>query len=595
MCADDDASIASSSLNQLAIFDCALAHSAVHYSNLTCATDLADCCSITGVGDGTLQSVCPQQCGLCGPGGTWIADGFGRRALDSDFWEARLYTVGLDKSTSVGGAVATHGGQLSIESAQFHDNSAALGQTLYLEDLVDWVVRDSAIEPYDSHLSAVTLRSPLAGCDEDPCQPGFGCEYVNFSTRCTTCPLTLASTDGRMCTACQPGEGPADNGTVCRRCPSGLYSNAETNIDGTNMTTTTTICSTCAPGKRAAPEQDRCIDCPEGLHSADGLACRPCIPGQMPDAPSGATTCLQCPPGAYSSDGEICAPCAGGTEPVTPAMTKWLTDEIWMSLESYPWLLDPWTGTARAVWSDRGLSPLEEDVLFTWCSDGSNATEGPCEQGTCSYIVVPGPHPIPGCTDDDASVATAFTVTTVYTTNIVAHNCSEALQLLQSQGLDCDTDLSPAGYSMGGDGSLSWACPVICGVCPNASARVNLTYDIHNETQCRNINHSCAHTWQWPKSYGAWSYCASNGDVLSLEGRQCKPWGNNPYGVPASDTSCRPESDSTPWCYVGDAVCTEQRRSHWTPGSVFKATTKVHAYCYIEYCYIEYCYYILLY
>ena len=173
-----------------------------------------------------------------------------------------------------------------------------------------------------------------------------------------------------------------------------------------------------------------------------------------------------------------------------------------------------------------------------------------------------------------------FTVRTVYTTNVVAHNCSEALAYLEGAGLDCDTDLSPAGYDMGGDGSLSWQCPVLCGICPNVSALVNFTYDTHNESLCTMINQSCAGTWEWPKSFGRWSYCQAEDDPLSLEGRQCKPWGINVYGVAANDTACHAgvrerdtafpcasaaflsEADAFAWCCSVGQHAVVLRRGH---------------------------------
>lgn len=35
------------------------------------------------------------------------------------------------------------------------------GTTVYIEDMVDWVIRDSSLEPFDTHLTVTTLRSPV--------------------------------------------------------------------------------------------------------------------------------------------------------------------------------------------------------------------------------------------------------------------------------------------------------------------------------------------------------------------------------------------------------------------------------------------------
>ena len=109
---------------------------------------LCGAAGVIGIGDGTLESVCPVQCGICGPGGTFAADGYGRRlAADQPAlaalvaaplievharpaaaaaakgpsraagagWaagHARRLAADDDGELTVGGAVAAHGGQV---------------------------------------------------------------------------------------------------------------------------------------------------------------------------------------------------------------------------------------------------------------------------------------------------------------------------------------------------------------------------------------------------------------------------------------------------------------------------------------------------
>merc|ERR1711871_96400 len=92
-------------------------------------------------------------------------------------------------------------------------------------------------------------------------------------------------------------------------------------------------------------------------------------------------------------------------------------------------------------------------------------------------------------------------------------NCSHALDNFMALGaskeVSCFIDLRPT-YNFGDwqgdnrqdhDGSLSWVCPVMCGICPYPEPIINTTIsDTHNLTTCRELNNSCAKQWRWPRN-----------------------------------------------------------------------------------------------
>ena len=581
ICVDDDFSIVASNFGAFGVADCATAKLAVDLSGLTCDDNLFDCCGIWGVGDGTLRSVCPGSCGDCGVGGTWVSDGFRP-------FRGLAETEGPEPP-HVGGTIAVDRGDFELTGNTVYDGAADLGTEIYLVDMDSWVIRDTVLRPFDPHNTVVTLRCPLAGCSEHPCALGYNCEYRNYTTVCNKCTPNLASVDGIRCTTCPSGYGPADNGTRCDRCPPRLYSNTITGV----------VCSPCAPGSEATPAQDECALCPAGTHSPDGMGCVPCPPGLEPVATLGAASCVRCPPGSFSVNGSVCTPCASGAEPLSVELyhQKLNQTEPWSPFELPRYdRLDELTAPPDAVQLRHGdfAEPL------AWCSNGLGWNRSDCEEGTCldynDHSLLYDYLPAPGCgTDDDA---------TVKRTLIAADNCTEALQILESVGYSCFSDLRPAGFDFGlqpngyrrtdHDGSLSFVCPNLCGICPYETPIMNMTMteeDSHNLTLCEAANNTCAQEWHWPRqtSYGwpvtgpttlinitgpvksSWQNCASgescaardpsdgaavaacssavldgteaacvaagdcvytHGDFVGLDGRECEQWGiRDPAGT----------------------------------------------------------------
>jgi hypothetical protein len=267
ICADSDESVKASILfGKLGIASCAVAKAHLDSNFIDCDMDLFTAFGVSEVGDGTLQSICPMSCNLCGPGGTFIAAGY------------RLFR-GLATTTTpssvVAGSIFADRVTLRVTGTHFAGGDADIGRELYLTDMPLWKLLDTKFDPFDTHNSVATLRSPLAGCAEHPCSPGYGCAYHNYTLECTKCAPNLASVDGLRCRSCGDGYGPADNGTRCDTCTQGLYSKIPTDPR--------LVCAECPPGKQTNVFRDDCQSCGLGTYSPDGTDCRPCPPGMEPD------------------------------------------------------------------------------------------------------------------------------------------------------------------------------------------------------------------------------------------------------------------------------------------------------------------------
>jgi hypothetical protein len=66
-------------------------------------------------------------------------------------------------------------------------------------------IKNSQLEPFTEGKSAAISPGLVAGiivggCRENPCQPGYSCDYTNYSLSCHPCKEKLFSDDGVACT-----------------------------------------------------------------------------------------------------------------------------------------------------------------------------------------------------------------------------------------------------------------------------------------------------------------------------------------------------------------------------------------------------------
>ena len=52
----------------------------------------------------------------------------------------------------------------------------------------------------------------LAGCEQNPCEPGHACTYTNYSLLCIPCQGSTVSMGGISCAPCAASQGPNENG-----------------------------------------------------------------------------------------------------------------------------------------------------------------------------------------------------------------------------------------------------------------------------------------------------------------------------------------------------------------------------------------------
>ena len=107
------------------------------------------------------------------------------------------------------------------------------------------------------------------------------------------------------CSLCPAGQVHSQVGKcICSPCPSGQYS---------NVNTQSTSCNLCLAGRYASNTigAQSCHDCASGRYSPGGATiCAMCPSGRYSASISGSSACLPCQPGLFSSSGaSICMAC----------------------------------------------------------------------------------------------------------------------------------------------------------------------------------------------------------------------------------------------------------------------------------------------
>ena len=209
-------------------------------------------------------------------------------------------SLGRNSAVQMGGAVYATDTLLTAERVNLGNNDAAHGHALYLHTLTPgWKVFNTTVVPFIQERSVSTALTPLQGCAEHPCDPGYSCVFVNFSLFCHRCAPIMMSSTGLSCELCGPGTTATADGTNCQRCPTSTFSRYG-------------ICESCPRGKELDADAVGCSPCAYGFYSDDGLSCKKCSPGWRPNDDKSATECLRCPPGTYSTEGVSCAFCEFG-------------------------------------------------------------------------------------------------------------------------------------------------------------------------------------------------------------------------------------------------------------------------------------------
>eukprot|EP01052_Picozoa_sp_SAG31_P000855 SAG31_NODE_26_length_32985_cov_39.054096_20_plen_1883_part_00 len=133
--------------------------------------------------------------------------------------------------------------EFRVQSAQ--DTDLLVPALLYAEGILSAKISDTTFKPFTN--GETVLLGLLGGCDQHPCNPGYACEYAEYSLSCTACPSPTVGTDGVICMPCPAGHGPNANGTRCERCA------------GNNASSTGT-CHPCPAGTVASEDRYVCND-----------------------------------------------------------------------------------------------------------------------------------------------------------------------------------------------------------------------------------------------------------------------------------------------------------------------------------------------
>jgi hypothetical protein len=97
---------------------------------------------------------------------------------------AKLDHVHFQANTALirGGGISTIMASVDMASCTFaHNQAAALGAQVYLEQPVSVKILDTEFDPFVDGGQAVFFGGRLAGCTEHPCDPGFSCAYEKYS------------------------------------------------------------------------------------------------------------------------------------------------------------------------------------------------------------------------------------------------------------------------------------------------------------------------------------------------------------------------------------------------------------------------------
>jgi hypothetical protein len=194
-----------------------------------------------------------------------------------------------DNIAANGAGVMIKGGSLTAADCNFTNNRAdKLADHLLLDDMRFIRISTTRFTPFaDGESRSVGIRGIMADCSQHPCKLGQGCQYSAYSLSCKPCRPGLVGLDGKACTTCMPGFGPAQNQTICTACRAGRAS-------------TFGVCQDCLEGFEPSRSKTVCADVDECadplLHDCDALrgtqqGVAPCVNTK------GSYTCSRCPSG----------------------------------------------------------------------------------------------------------------------------------------------------------------------------------------------------------------------------------------------------------------------------------------------------------
>ena len=170
--------------------------------------------------------------------------------------------------TSVSGAGGVRGedARIDVQNSQITNNratdssgellGAAFADGLYTRSPERLKVKYSAFTPLLA--GQTVLISPgiqddkvVGGCQQHPCEPGFSCEYKNYSLSCEPCSTQTFSPDGLACIACPQATGPNNESTACEPCRGDNYSSYG-------------VCMPCDSRLVVSADRKTCVGC--GVH-----------------------------------------------------------------------------------------------------------------------------------------------------------------------------------------------------------------------------------------------------------------------------------------------------------------------------------------
>ena len=248
-------------------------------------------------------------------GGAIVAEDVALLNIESTFFTRNGHRTDAADHIMNGGAIYVAGGHFSLQGSFFDGNEATgQGDAVYIESVSSWLVRDTAFSRVDAY-TVFTTASPISGCSEHPCDPGYECLFSDLSMRCERCPsfnvtldvtIRTVSLDGISCRPCPAGFTSSANQDDCVPCPEAMYS-------------TSGICLTCPLGYKPNEGQTSCDPCELGTYSGVDETgeritnCVPCSRGKAPNA--AATACETCQAGRVSPIGAACVQCEEGYGP----------------------------------------------------------------------------------------------------------------------------------------------------------------------------------------------------------------------------------------------------------------------------------------
>eukprot|EP01046_Picozoa_sp_COSAG06_P052559 COSAG06_NODE_8857_length_2050_cov_1.846745_2_plen_376_part_01 len=182
---------------------------------------------------------------------------------------AKVHTGQVEPEVPSGSAVWMN---VSIVGSQFQANQLTSDQdgvALYLYEPTALKLKELSFAIYDD-IKSVKLdgsnRPGLGDCQENPCEQGYYCRYVQYSLSCHRCDNgQIPNAERSGCEKCEAGTEPNVQGSSCVACPPGEVAAAGEK------------CHRCPADKVMKADQTGCFVCPNTQIAAHG-ECR-CAPG----------------------------------------------------------------------------------------------------------------------------------------------------------------------------------------------------------------------------------------------------------------------------------------------------------------------------